>query len=147
MESDHRYSLLGYNEDCLIYCERWKDWCNFPHCNNYRYFRNDKKEEVISVDNKYVQCCVYRNVLFTIVEASKSNLYASNLDGTGKKKILDREYTYGIPLRASIEDDVIYVYYQKPGDKDDIWREAWYDLKNNNEWETLNNDSVGILTI
>lgn len=74
-------------------------------------------------------------------------MYVSNLDGTARKKILDREYTYGISLRATIENDVIYVYYQKPSDKDDVWKSEWYDLKENHEWETLNDDSVGIYTM
>ena len=148
MMSDHQFSLLGYNEDCLIYSERWKAMIgNMVHCNNYRYFRKEDKEELITTESNYVQCCVYNNLLFTIVKSSKEKLYVSNLDGTGKKKILVRDETYGILLRASIENDVIYVYYQKPSDKDEVWKSEWYNLKENHEWETLYDDSVGIFTI
>lgn len=119
---------------------------------NYRFFRKNNKEEIIGPSSKTVYCCVYKNSLFTICHScglsDKSVLYVSNLDGTGEKKLLTEDYyTAGLFVRATIENDVIYLHYHRIGHKDDIWKREWYDLKTNHEWETLNDDSVGIFSI
>ena len=149
--SHHNFSLIGYNAECLIYLETWKIMIRGTQYAYYRYFRDTKKEERIEVAYQTVHCCVHKNKLFTIVEsgniADKSELFVENLNGTGRKRLLTREYTYGIATKALIENGIIYVYYYKPGDKNDVWKSAWYDLKNNHDWEKLYDDSVGIYTL
>lgn len=152
---DVTYSLLGYDNECLIFSENVYGGQEYFDRNYYRYFISTNTKETINIVNSYyiVDCYyIYKDRLFGIAHVfggfsifpmKSVPLFVCDLNGKRYKELLNFEIeNHSVLDKLNIENNKLILHYNYKSQKK---MKEIYDLNLSDDWKKEEN--TGIFTI